>query len=116
MDNSDSTFRKIMMDIGGKSSLEREDPRWGQLFRCENILSLNGQEIEFIQLSTRLLTNNAKSGNLLMLLERTSSRLYQIVSAKYCYSRTSVNQTCNALHLSSLIFLYINSNLETEKV
>lgn len=75
-------FFSAMLDVSGGLRLDSEDPRWSQLFRSTRfIMTLNGSEEQFINFCSRLLENNSNTGNLLQLIEQTTSRL-KLLSSK----------------------------------
>eukprot|EP01041_Mallomonas_annulata_P005156 gene5156-10303_t len=91
----EDAFNSVMLDVTGKISLESEDPRWSQLFRCKEMFSLNGSEPDFQTFCIRLVDHNPSTGNFLNLLEQTVSRLRQINSKrKTPPSLHTVEQCC----------------------
>ena len=115
-DNSAVAFHSVMLDITGKLSLEGEDPRWSQLFRCKKAFLYKGDEPDFLEFSSRLQENNLLTGNFHMLLEQTVSRLHQMLVKKTRPSKSIIEQCCAALHISSLFFLYFTSHVNANMV
>ena len=113
---SDLIFNSVMHDMTGKYRLESEDPRWSQLLRSKYALSINGHEKEWIGYCSRLAANNPSTGNLVMFLELTVSKVHQIILTRSKPSQLALEQCCVSLHLTSLIMHYFCANLQTEEV
>ena len=79
--NVSEIFYSAITDVSGKLRLDGEDPRWSQLFRSQFILTLNGSEDRLLIYFNRLLENNIVTGNLLQMIEQTTSRL-KLLSSK----------------------------------
>lgn len=91
-------FYSAITDVSGKLRLDGEDPRWSQLFRSQFILTLNGTEDRLLHFCNRLLENNIATGNLLQMIEQTTSRL-KLLSSKNAKPHT---QRYN-------LYIYINT-------
>jgi hypothetical protein len=114
----------LLTDVTGTLRLDLHDPRWQQLLRCKRLLFWTGSESEFIHFCERLFHNNKVSGNLHLLFECVSARMYQILHKKLQVTphspkhgvTTTEEQTCIGLHLISLFVGYFNAHRTPKEV
>ena len=102
MSCSRKEFQTVTADLTGKLKLETADPCWLNLFKSRIFLKLKGDEDFFCEFCNKLRDNTAASGNLIQLLEQTSSRVHQIIRRK-SNNTQNIEQACIGLHLIGLI-------------
>lgn len=110
------TFLSVMHDFTGKQRLESEDPRWGTIFRSSCVLTLRGDELFWIEYCKRLTENNILTGNLIILLQKGTNKIKQVLSRNGKPSHIAFEQTCITLHLISLIVHHYSSSLNENEV
>ncbi len=106
----------MLMDITGFNRLEYEDPRWSQLCHSGQILQLRGDEEMLEGFAMRLIENNMSTGNILVLMSQTSSRMRQILEKKGAPALHSIEQCCVALHFTGLLLNIIFSKLSSQDI
>jgi hypothetical protein len=106
----------LLTDITGSNRLESEDPRWTQLFHSKQILNMRGDEDLLASFVNRLIENNLSTGNLIMLLGQTSSRIRQILERRGQPTSQNIEQCCISMHLLGLLFNIMFSRLSTVDV
>mmetsp|Transcript_12627 Transcript_12627/g.19056 ORF Transcript_12627/g.19056 Transcript_12627/m.19056 type:complete len:994 (+) Transcript_12627:164-3145(+) len=94
-------FNSAMHDFTGSHRLESEDPRWSTLFQYPETLMLKGNEPMWKSYCSRLLSNNITTGNLITLLEKTVSKIRQVVMSRN--KSGALQQCCVAMHITGLI-------------
>jgi hypothetical protein len=114
MSCSQKEFQYVTSDLIGKLKLETENPCWLNLFRSRNLFYLKGDEGFFCDFCNKL-RDNIGTGNLMQLLEQTSSRVHQVIRRK-SNNLQSVEQGCIALHFISLIINRFCSQIASKDV
>lgn len=110
-------YNSLLTDFSSKGCLDREDPRWSQLFSTfGDILTFTGEE-DFIQhFVSRLRINNPATGNLNTLIEHCVFRLRQLFEKKNRPSVTTLNQCAAALHLLCLMIKSFTSTMSIREL
>lgn len=104
------------MDITGANKLEYEDPRWAQLFHSKKILQLRGDEELLEGFVLRLIENNSVTGNLMVLLSQTSSRIRQILEKRGTPTAQNLEQCCVSMHFTGIMLNILFSRLGTTEI
>ena len=111
--NLEQFFLQTTTDFCGRIKISSERAEWSRLFRSKDeVFSLTGNEHDFLAFCRKFVESNCSSGNLLVLIEHTVSRLRQIRANILKKTRSPahlVEQCCVALHLTGLIFNYMSS-------
>jgi hypothetical protein len=110
-------YNSLLTDFSSKGRLDREDPRWSQLFSTFiDILSFTGEESFFQHFVDRLRVNNPITGNLNTLLEHCVFRLRQLFEKKNRPSVTNLNQCAAAVHLLCLFVKSFTSTMSIREL
>jgi hypothetical protein len=107
-------FDNVMTDVSGKVRLESEDPRWIQLFSTKTISQLSAEEVGWY--AARLIEHNPATGNLIQMLDQTSSKLQQVTSRRTSPPSQLTEQCCSALFLTTLLLHHIIAHSSVHEV
>jgi hypothetical protein len=107
-------FDNVMTDVSGKVRLESEDPRWIQLFSTKTISQLSAEEVGWY--AVRLIEHNPATGNLIQMLDQTSSKLQQVTSRRTSPPSQLTEQCCSALFLTTLLLHHIIAHSSLSEV
>lgn len=109
----DTWLSAITNDFCGKIKISAERIEWSRLLKSkEEVFSLLGNESGFLTFCRKFIESCSSSGNFLVLIEQTVSRLRQVranISKRTRSSPALIEQCCAALHLCTLLFNYIFS-------
>jgi len=111
-----AALQSVLTDITGASKLEYEDPRWAQLLHSRQILHLRGDEALLEGFALRLIENNLVTGNLMVLLNQTSSRIRQILEKRGTPTAQNLEQCCVSMHFTGLVLNILFSRLGTSDI
>jgi len=111
-----AALQSVLTDITGANKLEYEDPRWAQLFHSRQILQLRGDEELLEGFALRLIENNLVTGNLMVLLSQTSSRIRQILEKRGTPTPQNLEQCCVSMHFTGLLLNILFSRLGTPDI
>jgi hypothetical protein len=107
-------FDNVMTDVSGKVRLESEDPRWIQLFSTKTISQLSAEEVGWY--AARLIEHNPATGNLIQMLDQTSSKLQQVTPRRTSPPSQLTEQCCSALFLTTLLLHHIIAHSSLHEV
>mgnify|MGYP001220037943 CR=1 FL=1 len=106
-------LQSVLTDITGANKLEYEDPQWSQLFHSRQLLQFRGDEKLLEGFALRLIDNNLLTGNLMVLLSQTSSRIRQVLEKRGTPTAQNLEQCCVSMHFTGLMLNILFSRLGT---